>query len=266
MKQPIACVLLIGAALLCHPPDASAQYVIRHGTFAAGGGVRTGSNFVWDTAGQSAAGAAITDGSYRIESGFWYVAGLSSAVEVAITAFHVEYDGEAVLVSWDVAADAPFEGFNVYRAEGDTREFERLNESPLDPAGARTWRDATAMPGRTYEYRLGALDHGGETYSLEMRIELPAMPLTLFQNVPNPFNPSTRISFFLPEDADVRIEIFDVSGRRIAVPFNGRQEAGRHSIHWNGTNAAGGDVASGVYYCRMSAGKTAITKKLVLMR
>ncbi len=262
--RPITRIGTLAAALLLLPAALPAQYQVRQGIFSAGGGIQSGSNFVWSTAGQGAIG--ISTGNYVVKSGFWYIADLSSAVEVAITAFHVEYDGEAVTVSWDIAADAPLAGFNVYRAEGDTRQFERLNELPLDPAAARAYRDATAMPGRTYDYRLGALDRGGETFSIEMRIELPAMPLTLFQNVPNPFNPSTRISFFLPDPDHVRIEIFDVSGRRIAVPVDGRYGAGRHSVHWNGTNTAGGAVASGVFYYRMTAGKATITKKLVLMR
>jgi len=262
--RPITRIGALAAALLLLPAALLGQYQVRYGVFSTGGGIQSGSNFVWSTAGQGAIG--ISTGNYVVKSGFWYVADLSSAVDVAITAFHVEYDGEAVTVSWDVASDAPFEGFNVYRSEGDARAFERLNELPLDAEEVRSYRDATAMPGKTYDYRLGALDRGGETYSLEMRIELPSMPLTLFQNVPNPFNPSTRISFFLPDPDRVRIEIFDVSGRRIAVPVDGRYAAGRHSVHWNGTNAAGSAVASGVYYYRMTAGKTAITKKLVLMR
>lgn len=244
--------------------DALAQYQVRHGVVSAGGGIQAGSHFAWSTAGQGAIG--VSTGSHVVKSGFWYVADLSSAVETAITAFHVEYDGEAVLVSWEIAEGAPMDGFNVYRAETDAREFERLNESPLDPAGTRAYRDATAMPGRAYDYRLGALEGGGEILSPELRIELPAMPLTLFQNAPNPFNPSTRISFFLPDPVRVRIEIFDVSGRRVAVPVDGRYAAGRHSVHWDGTNAAGGAVASGVYYYRMTAGKAAMTKKLVLLR
>lgn len=262
--KPIKRAGALAVALTLLPAALLGQYQVRHGIFSAGGGIQAGSHFVWDTAGQGAIG--VSSGNYVVKSGFWYVAELSSAVDVAITAFHVEYDGEAVLVSWDVAADAPFEGFNIYRAEGDSREFLRLNDLPLDAGEVRRYRDDTAMPGRTYDYRLGALDRGEETFSLEMRIELPAMPLTLFQNVPNPFNPSTRISFFLPDAANVRIEIFDVSGRRIAVPVNGRHEAGRHAIHWNGTNASGSAVASGVYYYRMTAGKSTITKKLVLMR
>lgn len=256
--------LTAACLLLCPPAPALAQYQVRHGVFSAGGGILAGSNFVWSTAGQGAIG--ISTGDYIVKSGFWYVADLSSAVDVAITAFHVEYDGEAVTVSWEVAADANFDGFNVYRAEGDDREFIRLNEAPLGAGETGEYRDDGTMPGRAYTYRLGALDGGGEIYSLEMRIEIPSMPLTLFQNVPNPFNPSTRISFFLPDAIQVRIEIFDVSGRRIAVPVDGRYEAGRHSVHWNGMNAAGSAVASGVYYYRMTAGKTAMTKKLVLMR
>jgi hypothetical protein len=84
---------------------------------------------------------------------------------------------------------------------------------------------------------------------------------------PNPFNPSTTISFTLPEAADVRLSIFDVLGREIAILSQGTFEAGYHSATWNASN-----VASGVYFARLTVtneyGTVKFTKvnKLLLMK
>lgn len=70
----------------------------------------------------------------------------------------------------------------------------------------------------------------------------------LVQNYPNPFNPSTTISFAIPRDAAVRLEIFDVMGRKVRTLLDGRRPLGHHSIAWNGRSDSGEDVSSGVYF------------------
>ena len=74
----------------------------------------------------------------------------------------------------------------------------------------------------------------------------------LLHNYPNPFNPSTTIPVEVPADAYVRLEIFDVLGRSIAVLYDGAINSGRHYIVWNGTNSRGGPAASGAYFIRLN--------------
>lgn len=84
----------------------------------------------------------------------------------------------------------------------------------------------------------------------------------LEQNYPNPFNPSTQISFSLPEShGDVRLEVFDVTGRLVATLKAGPVEAGDHTIEWDGSRAA-----SGVYFYRLTAGEFRETRKMVLVK
>jgi flagellar hook assembly protein FlgD len=99
-----------------------------------------------------------------------------------------------------------------------------------------------------------------------MTVTLPPKPLTLYQNYPNPFNPSTAISFYNPAQQLVNIAIYDVSGARVRMLCDRVMAAGKHSIPWNGTNDSGATVGSGVYYYRLVAGKTNLTKKMVVVR
>lgn len=83
----------------------------------------------------------------------------------------------------------------------------------------------------------------------------------LYPNYPNPFNPSTTIRFDAPEPADVRIEIFDVTGRLVRTLHSGVLSAGRHSLVWNADNAG-----AGLYLCRVSSPRYAATQKMILLK
>jgi hypothetical protein len=84
--------------------------------------------------------------------------------------------------------------------------------------------------------------------------------LNLFGNYPNPFNPTTTISFYLPEAARVRIEIFNILGQRVATLVDGNMEVGDHKVVWDGSGAA-----TGMYLYRFeSAGHVESGKMLLL--
>ncbi len=99
-------------------------------------------------------------------------------------------------------------------------------------------------------------------------VENPATPLTfaVLQNVPNPFNPMTVISYQLPESARVTIEVYNVAGKRVRVLVDERQEPGYKSTIWDGTNDSGHKVASGVYLYRVHAGDRVVDKRMVLLK
>ncbi|MBD3179316.1 MAG: T9SS type A sorting domain-containing protein [Candidatus Latescibacteria bacterium] len=83
---------------------------------------------------------------------------------------------------------------------------------------------------------------------------------------PNPFNPATRIRFDLSRKGPVSIVVYDVSGRAVRTLKEGTMDVGRHELTWNGINTAGGNVSSGVYFCRMVTEGTSQTIKMVLLR
>lgn len=87
------------------------------------------------------------------------------------------------------------------------------------------------------------------------------------QNYPNPFNPSTEIQFRLPTPESVSLRIFDLSGRCIRELISGEAlAAGAHTVAWDGMDASGRQVASGVYFARLDAGKQTATMKMTLLK
>lgn len=100
-----------------------------------------------------------------------------------------------------------------------------------------------------------------------VRATLPRA-FSLAQNSPNPFNPVTTISYTVPGGygADVRIEVFDISGRLVSTLVDQYREPGSYSVFWEGTDSYGARVSSGVYFYRMSAGEFVQTRKMVLLK
>ena len=131
----------------------------------------------------------------------------------------------------------------------------------------RTHSRSQGIPGNEYRYVVAAVTSDGlEIRSIEVNTKCSASPLTLIQNYPNPFNPSTTIKYNLPKNCPVLLEIFDVSGKRMATLVNESQEKGQYSVEWNGQDKNGNPVSSGTYFYRLKAGKEMISKKMVLLK
>ena len=94
-----------------------------------------------------------------------------------------------------------------------------------------------------------------------------ALPVAfaLKQNMPNPFNMETVISFDLPDPTDLTLTIFNAAGQRIQQ-WQGYWPGGYHSFTWNGQDEDGASVASGVCFYRVEAGDFAEMKRMTLLR
>ncbi len=88
----------------------------------------------------------------------------------------------------------------------------------------------------------------------------------LEQNYPNPFNPRTAIRFSVPQTMQVRLDIFDIRGRRVRKLYQGVVDAGAHQLTWDGRDESGKTAASGVYVYRLRAGRLVQSRKLMLAR
>ncbi len=190
-----------------------------------------------------------------------------SPLAVFVSAFDATAPEDAVELSWEIVSDEEVLGFKVYRLIEGASASEDLTSGGLIAAHARTYRDEGVARGRTYEYTLAVLlADGFEVRSQTVTAKTKGYALALYQNAPNPFNPTTTISFTLPERARVALVIYDVNGRSVKTLADDVVGEGHHERVWDGTDQSGSPVGSGVYFCRLAAGDRTLTKKMVLLK
>jgi predicted CXXCH cytochrome family protein len=119
------------------------------------------------------------------------------------------------------------------------------------------------------KYAQGLLISSIQNFSLTgVQLTDPTTPLkfALDQNFPNPFNPSTTISFSVAKKEPVRIQVFDINGQLVNTLLDQEMEAGRYKIVWSGDDRAGNTVASGVYFVKMHATSFESVRKMLMVR
>ena len=97
-------------------------------------------------------------------------------------------------------------------------------------------------------------------------VETLPVSFELYNNYPNPFNPTTAIKYSLPEQANVQLTIYNSLGQEVATLINTTQNAGTYTFTWNGKNSAGAQVSSGVYLYRLKAGNFVATRKMIMLK
>ena len=105
----------------------------------------------------------------------------------------------------------------------------------------------------------------GDLVALDEEVTLPGK-FALHPNFPNPFNPTTMITYDLADASDVQLNIYDLMGRNINKVVNQNQSAGRHFVIWNANDYLGNQVSAGVYLYRLQAGNKIFTRKMILMK
>ena len=88
----------------------------------------------------------------------------------------------------------------------------------------------------------------------------------LSQNYPNPFNPNTELQLALPMACHVKLDVYNIAGQRVRTLADAEYPAGEHFIVWNGDDARGNAVASGIYLYRVQAGEFTDSRKMVLLK
>jgi len=154
---------------------------------------------------------------------------------------------------------------DLYRAEGDATatSFRTVTMNGVDDLH---YVDNGVQPGHTYNYFIVTKATDGDFRSPNVTVAIPGVATALAQNSPNPFNPATTIAFDLAVTQRVRITIYDGSGRPVRTLVDGVRDAGSNKVEWNGRDNAGNAVASGVYFYRLFAGTTQLTRKMVLLK
>jgi hypothetical protein len=151
--------------------------------------------------------------------------------------------------------------------------------------GGDTWQDlqppavasgvsgmVADMAGNDFVVYIGTFGNGVYRYITPLvGINDPPAPdvvesFQLFQNYPNPFNPSTNLGFGISDLGFVKLEIFDITGRKMATLVNKELPPGEYEVQWDGRDDAGREVGSGVYIYRLKVGNFSRIRKMILIR
>ncbi|MDD3558252.1 MAG: T9SS type A sorting domain-containing protein [Melioribacteraceae bacterium] len=188
-----------------------------------------------------------------------------SYIPVELTSFTAAIVGDDAVLNWRTATETNNYGFEVERQN---------SEESWENVGFVGGGGTTAIP-QEYSftdrlifsvnifYRLKQIDFDGSyEYSNVVEVEnINPTKFALHQNHPNPFNPSTVISYQLAVNSKVSLKIYDVLGREVAVLEKEYQPAGNYKVEFNAKG-----LSSGVYYYHLEAGSYSQTKKMILMR
>jgi len=119
------------------------------------------------------------------------------------------------------------------------------------------------MPDDVYATFMG--NWMGTLTSVDRPSALPR-EFALANNYPNPFNPSTTIAFDVPNSSEVMISVYNLLGQKVIDLVNSEYTAGTYDVQWNGLNAAGNPVSSGIYMYKMTAGNYSATSKMLFLK
>lgn len=192
-------------------------------------------------------------------------------VPVELISFTAESSTNGITLKWETATEINNMGFEVERS---TNNIDFVKTGFIKGNGTSTekksysYNDPITENGKYY-FRLRQVDYDGKSqYSNIIEIDHQATPesFVLSQNYPNPFNPVTTIRFSIPsnvksEMSNVKLSIFDLLSREVAVLLNEMKEPGNYEVQFN---AAG--LSSGVYYYSLTAGSFSETKMMLLLK
>lgn len=138
---------------------------------------------------------------------------------------------------------------------------------PIEITAGMTWAKIIGNVDYSYDF-YGVNPRTPADLIYELNADETALPLNveLGNNYPNPFNPTTTISYNLAEAAPVELSIYNTKGQLIDTLVNATVEAGTHSVVWDGTDSRNGDLSSGVFFYKIKSGRFTSTKKMILLK
>ncbi|RLD60138.1 MAG: hypothetical protein DRJ01_10165 [Bacteroidetes bacterium] len=124
---------------------------------------------------------------------------------------------------------------------------------------------------RTGEYENRLIISGRQEYSVVKFGEQPEPEITintakLSGNYPNPFNPTTTISFSLPNEQNIELTIYNIKGQKVKKLYSGTADKGDHSIVWEGKDMTEKPVSSGLYFYKLRTNSNVLTRKMIMMK
>jgi hypothetical protein len=186
--------------------------------------------------------------------------------------FVVAYNtGGGNQLSWDPSLEADFQYFKVYR--GTNPDFTPGPGNLVFATTLTSWNDPD-FDGWDVHYKITALDHSGNEggaaspgSATAVGDVAPPQKYALYQNTPNPFNPTTIVRYDVPAGGGkVTLRIYDVGGRLVRTLVDGVESAGRKAVTWHGLDNRGQKITTGVYFYRLAASEFEETRKMMLLQ
>ncbi len=215
------------------------------------------------------------DGSFDVEI-FGLDAGclcvtLAAFLPVEMGRFTAIAGDGSVTLNWNTISETNVDRFEVLRrADGEEHAIEigHIQAQNTATGADYSYTDNQAVNGIQYEYSLAIVNLDGSREATGLIAE--ATPVSneglvrdfaLYQNLPNPFNPSTKISFNLESSGEVNLSVFDLNGRLVAALVEGALPSGSHSVNFDGHG-----LPSGLYFYRLTAGVHTATRSMLLLK
>jgi len=222
-----------------------------------------------------------TGGNYDGAAMYVTAQDISLPVQLSLFTARTTHDGIEIVI--ETASETNFAGFNIFRSDSINSGYilvaSYVNHPELQGQGNDThghqyiWKDEHVEEGKLYWYKLMSVDVNGYTEQfgpVSARAMVIPESFALRQNYPNPFNPSTTIVFELPRTQGklyhVRLEVFDINGKKVRTLVNGELHPGTYHIVWDRFTDTGQRATSGVYFYRLSTDGFIRTRRMVLLK
>ena len=192
-------------------------------------------------------------------------------LSICLTQFDLTFIEGNVVLNWETASEVNNARFIIYKNN------EIIGDIPGSGTTSKpiqySFHDKMVIPGETYIYKIADCSFGnniticGEksiTVMIENNTEHPFY--ILYDNYPNPFNPSTTIRFELTQKTPIKLEIYNIHGNLVRSLIDGLINTGNHEVIWSGNNNEGFQVESGMYIARIESGNTSEFIKMLFIK
>jgi hypothetical protein len=243
-------------------------------------------NGSWDTVGNSGGIIFFENVDFDAKGDSPIVLGdEDAALPVTLSSFTATFNGNSSILQWATQSEVNNAGWNVYRAESEDFSFaNKLNPEMIHGAGTTSelteysYADESGFEhAATYYYWLESVDYANVTnLHGPINVEIPEqdnpdapeiVKIDGIQSIyPNPFNPTTTISYYLSETSEVNLEIYNVKGQKIYSQILNQESEGMHYFKWNGTDFQNNTVTSGIYFIKLKTTNSNDMKKVILMK
>lgn len=204
---------------------------------------------------------------------------ISGTLPVTLTSFTAEYLNGSNSLTWVTASESGVLGYHIYRSQSNDFATAHCITSNLIPARntaitqTYNFRDTQVTANQVYYYWLEDLEntnttnfYGPISTSTDPGNVSEIAKTVLREAYPNPFNPTTTISYDIRSEGPVSLKIFNAKGQLIRTCFEGRRVAGSYSFVWNGISDNNTQVKSGIYFIQLKTREAIHNRKILLLK